>query len=158
VAHPLDRPDAALTFDQLPLGFVARTAERAVEATDVEAFAALSGDRNPLHLDESFARRTPYRARIAHGMLVQSIATGLVSERGLFEGTTLGVLAMQLEFRSAVKLGERVHVELEVVERDPAPSPKRGWIVLAARVKKPDGELVIEGRWKLLMARRAALA
>ena len=151
-------PSTALFFDDLAIGQRFASSAREVTHLDIERFAALSGDRNPLHTDEDFARRSIYRGRIAHGMLVQSIATGLACEMGIFEGSTLGVLEMQLRFVSAVKPQDFVRLELGVVELDPAPHVRRGFVRLSAQVIARQNQVCIDGSWTLLLLRRAGLA
>jgi acyl dehydratase len=68
------------------------TRARTVTEADVVAFAGLSGDFNPLHTDAEFMRASQFGERIAHGMLVSSISTGLSSQMGWFEGTTLALM------------------------------------------------------------------
>ncbi len=149
-------PSTALYFDDLALGQRFVSSAREVTDLDIERFAALSGDHNPLHTDEAFARRSIYRTRIAHGMLVQSLATGLVCEMGIFEGSTLGVLEMQLRFVSAVRPGDSVRLELGVIELDPAPHPRRGFVRLSAQVIAKQDQLCIDGSWTLLLLRRTS--
>ena len=71
-----------LTYDQFNLGDVFVSPGRTVTEADVVAFAGLSGDFNPLHTDEEFAKATPFSGRIAHGMLILSYAVGLVAPCG----------------------------------------------------------------------------
>ncbi len=143
-----------LDFDALAIGDRFRSAEHTLSETEIERFAELSRDKNPLHTDPEFARRSIYRGTIAHGMLVQSLATGLAHELGIFDATTLGVLEMSLVFCSAVKAGDSIALELEVLEKDPAPAPRRGWVKFGARVVAQGGQrLCIDGRWSVLMLR-----
>src|SRR5437870_4163650 len=88
-------------FDEFEIGASYTTASRTVTEADIVNFAGVSGDFNPLHTDESFARTTPFGTRIAHGMLVASIATGLANQSGLFEGTTIALLTQTLRYTGA---------------------------------------------------------
>jgi len=75
-------PDASVVwsdpFDQLSVGQRFRSAERLVSESDVDAFAQLTGDHHPQHVDADWAASSPFGQRIAHGMLVLSLAVGLV--------------------------------------------------------------------------------
>jgi 3-hydroxybutyryl-CoA dehydratase len=114
-AAPAAAPAAAVAevrwsdpFAGLAVGQRFRSGERAVEERDVDAFAALTGDRHPQHCDPQWAAASPFGERIAHGMLVLSLAVGLVPldpER---------VLALRrvgdVVFKRPVRLGESIHV------------------------------------------------
>jgi acyl dehydratase len=71
-------PAWADAFDDLVVGQAFNTGYRAVTQDDVAAFAALTGDHHPQHVDEAWAAGSPFGGRIAHGMLVVSLAVGLV--------------------------------------------------------------------------------
>ena len=75
---------------------------RTITEADVVAFAGLSGDFNPLHTDATFAAKTPFGQRVAHGMLSASISTGLAQTLGIFEGTTLALMAQTFEYKGPV--------------------------------------------------------
>src|SRR5438128_1201764 len=94
------RPDAAtgLWFEDFEPGRIFRSNARTVEQGDVEVFATLTGDRNPVHVDAAFAARTPFRGRIAHGLLVESIASGLAWELGIFRETIVALSKVEIEF------------------------------------------------------------
>jgi 3-hydroxybutyryl-CoA dehydratase len=70
--------DWAAPFDELVEGAAFATAERVITASDVQAFAELTGDHHPLHTDPAWAAAGPFGEQIAHGMLIVSIAVGLV--------------------------------------------------------------------------------
>src|SRR3954453_19688740 len=69
--------DSRLYFDDIEVGQEWESPGRTVTEADIVNFAGLSGDFNPIHMDHEFARTTPFRQPIAHGMLVFSMATGL---------------------------------------------------------------------------------
>ena len=74
-------------FSDFEVGHAYTSQGRTITETDVVMFAGLSGDYNPLHTDQTFAEKTPFGQRIAHGMLVSSISTGLAQTLGIFEET-----------------------------------------------------------------------
>jgi acyl dehydratase len=141
------------TFDQFELDEVITTARRTITEADIVNFAGLSGDFNPLHTDEEFAKETPFGTRIAHGMLVASIATGLANQLGVFEGTTIALMEQTVRYRGAVLPGDTIHLELRVADKKETSKPDRGVITFAAAVKNQRDEAVIEGEWVLLMRR-----
>jgi acyl dehydratase len=117
-------------------------------------FAGLSGDFNPLHTDAEFGRQTPFGERIAHGMLVAAMASGMANWTGIFEGTTLALLEQVIRYKGVVKLGDTVHLELEVGDKRETSKPDRGVVRFNTRVLNQRDEVVIEGEWVLLMKRR----
>ncbi len=140
-----------LTFDQFNLGDTFVSQARTVTEADVVNFAGLSGDFNPLHTDETFAAGTPFGERIAHGMLIASMATGMANWTGVFEGTTLALMQQLLQYKGAVKFGDTVHLELSVAEKKPTSKEDRGVVIFDARMVNQDGEIVLDGQWTLLM-------
>ena len=142
-----------LTFDQLNLGDTFTSQGRTVTEADVVAFAGLSGDFNPLHMDETFAQTTPFGARIAHGMLSAAMATGMANWTGVFEGTTLALMEQVIQYKGAVKFGDTIHLELKVAKKKETSKPDRGVVVFETRVCNQDGKAVIEGKWTLMMRR-----
>ncbi len=141
------------TFDQFELGEVIVTARRTITEADIVNFAGLSGDFNPLHTDEEFAKQTPFGQRIAHGMLVASVATGLANQLGVFEGTTLALLEQTVRYKGAVLPGDTIHLELRVAEKKESSKADRGIITFETLIKNQRDETVIDGRWILLMRR-----
>ncbi len=142
-----------LTFDQFNLGDTFVSQGRTVTEADVVSFAGLSGDFNPLHTDEEFAKTTPFGARIAHGMLSAAMATGMANWTGVFEGTTLALMEQVIQYKGAVKFGDTIHLELKVAEKKETSKPDRGVVVFETHVCNQEGKAVIEGKWTLMMKR-----
>jgi acyl dehydratase len=142
-------------WDQFEEGETFTTAARTVTEGAVDLFAGLSGDFNPLHTDEETARQTPMKGRIAHGMLVLSMATGAANQLGLFEGTTLALLGMdRIRWTAPVRPGDTIHAELTVKEKKGSSKPDRGILVVEVSVKNQRGEPVMEAEWTTLMMRK----
>jgi acyl dehydratase len=142
-----------LTFDQFNPGDAFSSPARTVTEADVVAFAGLSGDFNPLHTDEEFARSTPFGARIAHGMLSAAMATGMANWIGIFEGTTIALIEQVIQYKGAVKFGDTLHLELKVLQKKEASKPDRGLVFFETHVCNQEGKAVIEGQWTLMMKR-----
>ena len=142
-----------LTFEQFDLGNTLTSQARTVTEADVVNFAGLSGDFNPLHTDEQFGKTTPFGGRIAHGMLVAAMATGMANWTGIFEGTTIALMEQVIQYRGAVKFGDTIHLELQAAEKKETSKPDRGVVVFEAKVCNQDGKAVVEGRWTLMMKR-----
>ncbi|MAE29193.1 MAG: dehydratase [Planctomycetes bacterium] len=146
--------EAPLWFEDLVLGRTFRSATRTITAADIAAFSRLSGDHNPLHTDEELARKSTFRGTVAHGHLVQSVASGLAWDLGIFRGTLVALKGIEITFVAPVRPDTELCLELTVSELDQEPRPRRGLVVFGARVLDGAEELVIEGRWTTIMARR----
>jgi acyl dehydratase len=143
------------SWDEFSEGESFITAARTVTEGAVDLFAGLSADFNPLHTDEESAQKSPMKGRIAHGMLVLSMATGLANQLGLFEGTTLALLGMdRIRWTAPVRLGDTIHAELRVKERKESSKPDRWVLVTEVTVKNQRGEPVMTAEWTTLMARK----
>lgn len=82
-------------FEDFEVGQRFTTPARTVTEADVVNFAGVSGDYNPIHTDAEFAKSTPFGQRIAHGLLVLSMLTGLRQRAGHFEGTIIAWLEIR---------------------------------------------------------------
>ena len=142
-------------FDDFASGVTHCTAARTITEADIVNFAGLSGDFNPLHTDESFARETPFGTRIAHGMLVAAVATGLANQSGLFEGTTIALLSQTIRYQGATRPGDTIRLELSVQEKKESKKPDRGIISFHTVVLNQKDEAILDGEWTLMMRRRS---
>ena len=140
-------------FDDYALGQSFDSAARTVTEADVVAFAGLSGDYNPIHVDEEHARRSVFRKRIAHGLLIEAIASGLAHGTGIFDGTISALAEIEIQFRKPVFFGDTIRLRLEVIGVDAEPGPKRGRIQFATVVTNQNGDTVVEGSWSVVFLR-----
>jgi len=128
----------SLSYDELSEGQSCEV-ERTISDEDIDAFAAASGDHNPLHTDAEFARAAGFPDRIAHGMLLASWISAALAEHLPGRGTVY--LRQSLEFRHAAVPGDRLLVRLTVAEKK-----RRGRIILDCRVvQHGDGREVVRG-------------
>ena len=102
-----------LYFEDLAVGMRA-TIRKTVENEDVIGFAELSGDHNPIHLSEHFARKTRFGGRIVHGLYTASLISGVIGMR--LPGPGAVYISQTLHFLGPVKIGDVVDVSVEVVE------------------------------------------
>ncbi len=144
-----------LNFEQFGVGDEFVSQSRTVTETDVVAFAGLSGDFNPLHTDALFASETPFGERIAHGMLIASMATGMSNWTGVFEGTTIALMEQVIRYKGVVKFGDTIHLELSVAAKKETSKSDRGVVTFDTQVINQEGTAVIEGQWVLMMRREA---
>ena len=146
-----------LYFEDLVPGRRFETASRVVTVADVEAFAAVSGDRNPLHLDEAYAAASVFGGRVAHGLLGLSVATGLLNALGLTRGTLVAFLGLEWSFVAPLYPGTAVRLVLEVAGGRPTSRADRGLVELGARlVRDGDDAVLQEGVLRLLVRRTGA--
>jgi acyl dehydratase len=113
------------------------------------------GRLNPLHTDAVFAVDTPYGGRIAHGVLVLSIATGLRQQMGLFSGTQGGLLEIRSwRFLAPVRAGDTVEAVTTIAELRPTTKGERGVVVQRVDVRNQAGETVQTGELVTLVQMR----
>jgi len=136
-----------LFFSEFEPGRTFESGGRTVTEADVALFAGLSGDYNPLHTDATFAAKTPFGQRIAHGMLAVSISTGLGQTLGIFEGTTLALLAQAFEYKAPVLFGDTIRLRLTVESVTPSSKGGKGVVVFRSDILKQDDSAVITGSW-----------
>jgi 3-hydroxybutyryl-CoA dehydratase len=100
-------------FEDLAVG-MRETIRKTVQNEDVIGFAELSGDHNPIHLSEHFARKTRFGGRIVHGLYTASLISGVIGMR--LPGLGAVYISQTLHFLGPVKIGDIVDVSVEVVE------------------------------------------
>ena len=100
-------------FKDISLGQTAEY-EKQVTDEDVRKFADISGDYNPIHLDDEFAKDSMFGARIAHGILTASHISAVIGY--IFPGPGWIYLGQSLQFRAPVKIGDTVHTVVEVTD------------------------------------------
>lgn len=141
-------------FDDFNVGEQFTTAARTITEAEIIRFADLTGDRHQLHLDEGYAKTTPFGERIAHGMLGLSIASGLWVQLGLLEESLIAFLGLEWTFIAPVRIGNAIRVQVTVKEKRESRDPKRGILLLNAAVLNQNDETVQKGSWTLLVKSR----
>jgi acyl dehydratase len=143
-----------LWWEELTEGRTWRSGERLLTRQDIEAFSALSGDQNPLHLDDAYARAAGYEGRIAQGVLGTAIATGLINRLRLTAGTLVALLGIAWRFERPLYPDTRVHVALSVSAARPTRRTDRGVVVLDAVLMDDNGGVYQRGELTMLVKRR----
>jgi acyl dehydratase len=141
-------------FEEFEVGLEIETAARTITETDIVNFAGLSGDFNFIHTNAEAASETPFGQRVAHGMLVASIATGLAVQQGFIDGTTLAFRELNWKFTKPVFIGDTVLVQVKVTETKPMARLGGGLVVFEARVLNQRDEVVHKGEMKMLIKSR----
>ncbi|GLZ87466.1 3-hydroxybutyryl-CoA dehydratase [Metapseudomonas resinovorans] len=130
------------TYDALEVGQKA-TFSTTVEERHVQLFAAVSGDRNPVHLDAEYAAGTMFKERIAHGMFTGALISAAIACEMPGPGSIY--LGQQLKFTRPVKLGDTLTVELEILEKLP-----KNRVRIATRVFNQNSDQVVDGEAEVL--------
>ena len=141
-----------LHFEDVQVGDRWTSGARTVTETDIVMFAGLTGDYNPLHVDEEFAKQTFYGQRIAHGLYGAALVAGLGSHAPLMR-TEAFVQICQWQFLRPLFIGDTVHVETEVVETRET-GRRRGTIVWKRSLVNQAGEMVQTGSFESIVTRR----
>jgi 3-hydroxybutyryl-CoA dehydratase len=115
---------------------------KTVTEEDIEFFARATGDMNPLHLDESYARSTRFGGRIAHGLLGAGLISAILGT--LLPGPGTVYLSQKLTFTAPVRIGDRITASVEVK------SIKQRRVSLKTICVNQDGKMVIDGEAEVL--------
>ena len=147
--------DQPLCFDDLAVGDEWESPARTVTEADVVAFAGLSGDFNPIHVDHESARAGAFGRPVAHGLLGLAIASGLGSNSPRV--ATLAFLAIEgWSFARPIAFGDTVRVLTRVEAISPKARGRRAEVLWTRRLVNQTGEVVQEGRTRTLVRGRAA--
>ncbi|EXF45201.1 enoyl-CoA hydratase, R-specific [Pseudomonas sp. BAY1663] len=121
--------------------------EKTVGERDIQLFAAMSGDRNPVHLDAEFAAGTLFKERIAHGMFSGALISAAVACTLPGPGTIY--LGQTMKFTRPVKIGDTLTVRLEILEKLP-----KNRLRIATQVFNQNDEQVVDGEAEVLAPRK----
>lgn len=145
-------------FEDFRVGENWRTARRTITEADLLMFSGLTGDFNPIHTDEEFAKSTPFGGRVLHGPAAFAIATGLESRLGLKEGTAIAFLGMTWDMKGPIKIGDTIHVDQTVTSMRETKKPTTGIVFFNVKIVNQRSEIVHEGEWKVMFFRRPKAA
>ena len=155
----MPEPDSTgrLYLEEMEPGRTWVSPRRTIGEADIVAFAGVSGDFNPLHVDAVFAAEAGFGRRVAHGALVFSIATGLRQQMPIFRGSMRALLELRSwRFRKPVFSGDTIVVVTTILERRETSKPEQGVVVQGLEVVNQDGEAVQSGELVSLVASRRA--
>jgi acyl dehydratase len=138
-------------FEEFEIGLEMESQGRTITEADIVNFAGVSGDYNSIHTDAEFSKATPFGERIAHGMLVLSVATGLGMQLGFLDGTVIAFTGLEWKFRGVVKIGDTVRMIVKVAKTKAMKAAGGGFVVFDARVLNQRSETVQQGEWTVLV-------
>jgi 3-hydroxybutyryl-CoA dehydratase len=131
-------------FEDVEIGQEWESSGRTITEADVVNFAGISGDFNPIHMDHEFAKTTPFRRPIAHGLLVFAVGSGL----GVTCPSMRTVAFLQVRewnFREPLFIGDTVKLRSRVLEKSVRGRGRRGEIVWYRGVYNQEGKVVQDG-------------
>ena len=108
-----NNPRGTICIEDIEMGMT-RYIRKVITERDIEQFAAISTDHNPVHLDDEYARDTIFEGRIAHGMLTAGLVSAVIGEQLPGHGTIY--MSQNLKFLAPVRPGDLVHAEVKVVD------------------------------------------
>jgi 3-hydroxybutyryl-CoA dehydratase len=144
-------------FDDVEVGQEWESLGRTVTESDIVNFAGISGDFNPIHLDHEFAKTTPFRQPVAHGLLIWSMGSGL----GLFAPPmrTLAFISVRdWHFDGPVFIGDTIRVRSKVLEKEVRSRGRRGVITWAREIINQSAKVVQHGVTLTLVEGRGNVA
>jgi acyl dehydratase len=147
----LSRP-TGLHFEEFEIGDDVTSTGRTITEADVVNFAALSGDWNLIHSDVEYSKGHMFGQRVAHGLLILSIASGLAVRMGFLEGTILAFRSIgDWRMRQPVLIGDTIHVRLAVAETKPMARLGGGLVTFKVEVLNQKDEVCQRGSWEMLV-------
>jgi 3-hydroxybutyryl-CoA dehydratase len=135
------------TIDQLKVGDSAQFAKTVTES-DIYLFAGITGDLNPAHINEVYAKTTLFKGRIAHGMLSAGFISAVLGT--ILPGPGTVYLHQELNFLDPVRIGDTITARVEVVQK----LVKKNQVRMHTYCTNQDGRMVVEGE-ALVMAPKA---
>lgn len=138
------------TYGEFKLGEVDKSPAITITDAHIITFASLSGDYNPLHIDEEFAKKSPFGTRIAHGLLSVSVLSGYLGQ--LLNGTAIAFLGAHYKFTAPVKIGDTIHAESEVIEKKDKEKYNGGVVRIKMQIKNQKAEVCVDGEAAVMVS------
>ena len=155
VSTQVGNQPTGLYFDQFSVGDTWDSPARTITEADLVIFAGYSGDFNPVHTDEEYAKTTQFGTRIFHGPGAFAIATGLESRLGIKEGTAIAFLGMTWTLKAPVFIGDTIRVRETVAETKASSSkPDRGIVTFDVQILNQRDEPCQDGQWVVMFKRQ----
>ncbi|MCU0488067.1 MAG: MaoC family dehydratase N-terminal domain-containing protein [Anaerolineales bacterium] len=152
---PIPAGPRGMYFDEFQPGLKIATAGRTVTESDIVSFAGLSGDFNQIHVDAEYSRVSPAGQRVAHGLLVLAMVSGLAVQTGMMEGTIIYFREVaEWKFVKPVLIGDTIHAIVEVKEVKDMRRIGAGSVSMEIEVRNQREEVVQRGLWNVLVALR----
>jgi acyl dehydratase len=143
-----------LYFDDLEIGQVFESVGRTITNHDVLTYAGITGDNNEVHTNDEYAKNTPFKTRIVHGILVVGIASGLTQRLGIFNRSAMAALDLQWTFKAAVLIGDTIRIRITIEALRETSKGGRGIVTRAYDVLNQRDEVVQTGKLVVMMHKK----
>ena len=144
-------------YEDLEVGAEHESPARTITETDIVNFSALSGDWSPVHTDEEHCKQTPYKTRIAHGLLGLAVVEGLKQRIPAFSDVRyMASLYWNYKFTGPILIGDTIRVRIRIDSKRETKKPDRGIVVEHVTMLNQRGEVVQEGEHGLMVLRKGA--
>jgi len=127
------------------------TPGRTIGAGDINLFAGLVGDFTPIHVDEVFAKSSPFGTRIAHGPLAMATAIGMLTQTGILGAQVIALLNLNWDFCGPVKIDDTIRSRVTLAEQRPTSKPGREVATFVFDVINQNDQVVQRGRMLVLL-------
>jgi acyl dehydratase len=142
-------------YEDLEVGEEYESPARTITEADVVNFSAISGDWSPVHTDEEYCKRTPYKTRIAHGLLGLAATEGLKQRIPAFAHVRyMASLYWNYKFTGPILIGDTIRIRVKVASKRETKKADRGIVVEYVAMVNQRGEVVQEGEHGLMVLRR----
>jgi acyl dehydratase len=139
-------------FEEFTQGDIVVSAGRTITEADIVNFAGLAGDYTQIHTNAEFAKHSFFGQRVAHGLLLMAIASGLLAQLGFLEGTVLAFRELIWKFSLPVFIGDTIHAQATVTNLKTMKRLGGGAVTLNVQIINQNEEVVQSGQWILLIA------
>lgn len=146
LARPL-----GLFFEEFQIGDQVVSAARTITEADIVNFAALSGDWNQIHTDAEYSRQHAFGQRVAHGLLILSIASGLAVRMSFMEETILAFRSLDWKMQRPVLIGDTIRVRITVEDTKAMARLGGGLVNFKVEVLNQNDEVCQRGNWEMLV-------
>lgn len=138
-----------LYYEEFEVGDQVESVGRTITEADIVSFASLSGDWNLIHTNADYCKEQHFGQRIAHGLLVLSVASGLAVRLGFMEETVVAFMGLEWQFRRPVFIGDTMRIRVTIASKE----IKRrlgGVVVFRVEVLNQKDEVCQRGDWNIL--------
>lgn len=145
----------AYFFEDYKIGEEFTIGEFVITAQDIQKFAELTYDNNPLHLDKIYAQKSGYKNVISHGLLGVSLCSGMAYKSGLFDKKVLGLISQTMKYKKPIYINEQLSFTLKVINKKDIPNSMGGLVTLNTKLTDKNGNILILGEWNILIMKRS---
>lgn len=148
-ARKLAKPQG-LYFEEFEIGDQVESLGRTITETDVVAFASLSGDWNLIHTDAEYCKNEMFKQRVAHGLLILSVASGQAVRLGFMEDTVMAFRGLEWKFSKPVFINDTIRLRVTVEEKKEMRRMGGGLVNFKMEVVNQNNEVCQRGIWEIL--------